>query len=80
MYVKVCNVQGSAAVTSSQLQGPIRGREGFELITGDYVDLFRLMVRANELPDADMYAIDTWEEEDFLDRPKVSSRRKQQKV
>ncbi len=30
MYVKVCNAQGSAAVSSSQFQGPIRGRDKAE--------------------------------------------------
>ncbi len=33
--------------------------EGFELLTGDYVNLFQLMVKANELPDSDMYDVDT---------------------
>ncbi len=45
--------------------------EGFKLLTGDYVDLFQLMVQDNELPDSDMYKVDTWEDEDFLDRPNV---------
>ncbi len=48
MYVKVCNVQGSAAVSSSQFQGPIRGR-GEDQLLYTWWSLLRTLFQVNRL-------------------------------
>ncbi len=40
--------------------------EGFELSEEDYIGLFRYMVQNKELPELEMYHVDTWQDEDFL--------------
>ncbi len=64
---KVCTLINNA---KERKGAPLPSREevdGFDLQQGDYVDYFRYMVQHSELPEPELYDVDTWEEEDFLD-------------